>query len=142
MDKIAAINKYIETRSHLRHDDDFLNISNGEVIEWGMKNIPYPSDIDLTDCWIAAQADEDVNLKVKAGVELRKKCDMVRDFIGGLNHGNMNEEQVDMIEAQFAPVLTALINLRPEKARKLISAIDANTTVFSEHIKSKILEML
>lgn len=83
-----------------------------------------------------------LKLKLEAGKINREKCDKVRDFIGGLNSGNLTIEQIDQMEIAFAPIQMALINLRPDKARAMILAVVPDGIMVTQEMKDTILGIL
>ena len=81
-----------------------------------------------------------INQKVKLGESALRCCTEILNYIAGHNLSEVKAESaVDAMEAAFAPILKELKNGRPYKAKKLISAVEADGVMVTQAMKDDVL---
>jgi hypothetical protein len=80
--------------------------------------------------------------KQKDGAKKRELCYGILDLISEYNGENsLTEAQLDSMEVSFAQILVALQNVRPVKAKNLITALTPDGILVTQNMKDDILSI-
>lgn len=78
--------------------------------------------------------------RIQAGEAVRLLTDRVMNTVIGFNcEHNLSTEQLDEMEASFAPILAKLQAFRPDTAKTLIEAIIPDGVLVTEEMRSELL---
>lgn len=108
-------------------------------------------DLVKRDCLVSKQSEVQtekdrsarISAKKQRGAAAKGLAQDVIDLIAGYNVDRaLTEEQIDSMEATFAPTLNALSKGRPKKAKKKIQLIVPDGTLVTQEMKDDALHLL
>lgn len=109
-----------------------INEETGETV-----TLPAEYTITITDVTSEHETNERIAAQVAAGKNARLCCSAVLDLITGYNLTRwLTQEQIDLMLITFAPINSALLSGRPNVAKALIGAVEADGVIITEQMKS------
>lgn len=142
------ISEYLAGKDLLRdHENDYINIVNGNIHSWNFTNIPQPTMdelVALIPIVTNKKISEDRKKALKdAGAKDRMMCENALNLITGFNRERvLTADQITQMQTTFSTIQTLLQAARPSSAKALIQAITPDEVLVTTEMKSLILDEL
>lgn len=147
-DLALAVGEYLSDKQILvDHENDSINIHNGQIVRFDFKNIAQPTPSQLYDCYVIAKTKLDAFIRVNdikaKGAKARLACQSVLDLISGHNQtAQLTSAQITQMTTTFSPVVQALMIYRPGLAKSLIISIVPDEVIITTQLKTDVLAEL